>query len=179
MDINNIYITDHIIKNIIDILDLEDKISFTTCNKSIYEKYYDNIKVDIYKYINNDYKYFKRCINTFKYDILTIKTLGLLAIINPNVVWGGYKTKYYDLRYIFELMMKNLDINDIDIVNVNTSINIRFILNTLKRCIGINRYETKVKIQNEPCLRTLHYDFALYPSYNIYNKIDLLEWACI
>ena len=36
MDINNIYITDHIIKNIIDILDLEDKISFTTCNKSIY-----------------------------------------------------------------------------------------------------------------------------------------------
>ena len=77
MDINNIYITGHIIKNIIDILDLEDKISFTTCNKSIYEKYYDNIKVDIYKYVNNDYKYFKRFINTFKYDILTIKTLGL------------------------------------------------------------------------------------------------------
>ena len=76
-------------------------------------------------------------------------------------------------------MMKNLDINDIDIINVNTSINIRFILNTLKRCIGINRYETKVKIQKEPCLRTLHYDFTLYPTYNIYNKADLLEWACI
>tara|TARA_B110000977_G_scaffold85855_1_gene114433 strand:- start:300 stop:830 length:531 start_codon:yes stop_codon:yes gene_type:complete len=176
MDINNIYITGHIIKNIIDILDLEDKISFTTCNKTVYEKYYDNIKVDIYKYVNNDYKYFKRFINTFKYDILTIKTLGLLTIINPNVVWGGYKTKYYDLRYIYELIMKDLDINDMDIVNVNTSINIRFILNTLKKCKSINRYETKVKIQNEPCLRTLHYDFTLYP---INNRVDLLEWVCI
>jgi hypothetical protein len=177
MDINNIYITDDIIKKILDILNLEDKISFTICNKTIYDKYYDNIKVDIYKYVNNDYKYFKRCINTFKYDALTIKTLGLLSIINPNIVWGGYKIKYYDLRYIFELIMKDLDINDIDIENVNTSINIRFMLNILKNCKSFNRFETKNNIQKEPSLKSLHNDFILYPSCNVNN--DLLEWVCI
>ena len=179
MEIYNIYINTDNIKNILNFLDLEDKISFTICNKTIYNNFYDDIKKEIYKYVNIDYKYFKRCINTFKYDKQTIKTLGLLAIANPNVVWGGYMVKYYDLRYIFELIMQDLDINDSDIININNHVNIRFMLITLKNCKSFNRFETKNNIQKQPCLRTLHYDFTLFPPCCTYTNNNLLHWTQI
>ena len=174
MELNDIYLDENILYNIIQNLNLNDKMMFCKSNKKIYKIFYKDIKYDIYDSLN-DYKLYREFMRRFEYDKYHLEYIGILVLENMETIWINYN-EYYDLRYIYELIMKDLDINDIDIVNVNTSINIRFILNTLKKCKSINRYETKVKIQNEPCLRTLHYDFTLYP---INNRVDLLEWVCI
>ena len=173
MDIQNIYINDDIIHNIFDNLDFHDKISFSQSNNYMYINYYDKIKYYIYLYLHKNYKLYKECINRFKYDKSQIKMLGMIALSDPNTVksltiHNNYIT-YYDLRYIFELIMKDLDINDPDIVNANESINMRFILNKIKKCKSFNRFETKNKINNESSLISLHTLFSPYIHNNTHN----------
>ena len=91
--------------------------------------------------------------------IVGIVILGMLAISGPKVIEKS-PLKYYDLRYIFELIMKDLDINDCDIVNANESMSMRFILNKINSCKSFNRFETKNKINNESSLISLHNLFS-------------------
>ena len=162
MDIQNIYINDDIIHNIFDNLDFHDKISFSQSNNYMYINYYDKIKYNIYLYLHKNYKLYKECINRFKYDKSQIKMLGMLAISNPNSIYGSKTSKYYDLRYILELIMKDLDIYDIDIVNVNESESMRFVLTRMKKCKSFNMFETKKNINNEVSLYSLHSLFEPY-----------------
>lgn len=156
MDIQNIYINNDIIFHIFKNLSYHSKINFSQTNNYMYDNYYENIKYDIYFFLHTNYRLYKCCINRFKYDKLEIKILGMAAISKPNIIIMSEKIKYYDLRYIFELMMNDLDINDSDIINANQSINMRFILNRIKSCKSFNRFETKNNIQWEPSLRSLH-----------------------
>ena len=164
MDIQNIYITDDIIDKIFNNLSYNSKINFSQTNNYMYNNYYDNIKYNIFLFLHTDYRLYKCCINRFKYDTSQIKILGMLAISDPKVIEksqvGASPLKYYDLRYIFELIMKDLDINDCDIVNANESMSMRFILNKINSCKSFNRFETKNKINNESSLISLHNLFS-------------------
>ena len=169
MDIQNIYITDDIIDKIFDNLSYNSKINFSQTNNYMYNKYYDNIKYNIFLFLHADYRLYKCCINRFKYDTSQIKILGMLAISGPKVIEKS-PLKYYDLRYIFELIMKNLDINDRDIVNANESMSMRFILNKINSCKSFNRFETKNKINNESSLISLHNLFSPHTHTNIHTN---------
>jgi len=155
MEINNIYINNDIIHQIFNILNIDNQINFSYTNSFMYNLYYNNIKYNIYRYVNKDYLLYKKCINRFNYNETQIKILGMLAISNPNPVFES-TIKYYDLRYIFELIMNDLDINNPEIIYVNNSFNMRFILKTIKKCKSFNRFETKNNINNESSLRSLH-----------------------
>ena len=172
MEIQNIYINDDIIDNIFDNLSYHSKINFSQTTNYTYNKYYENIKYNIFLYLHKNYRLYKCCINRFKYNKSQIKILGMIALSDPNTVKWSPTIKYYDLRYIFELIMKDLDIHDPDIVNANESINMRFILNQIKRCKSFNRFETKNKINNESSLISLHTLFSPY----IYDNTHNLQW---
>ena len=79
--------------------------------------------------------------------------------MKTNTVWGSYLTGYYDLRFIFELIMNGLDIYDEDIIRMNNKLNIRFILQKMNSCKSFNRFETILNINKEPSLTSLHYSF--------------------
>ena len=170
MDIQNIYITDDIIVKIFNNLSYNSKINFSQTNNYMYNNYYDNIKYNIFLFLHTDYRLYKCCINRFNYDKSLIKILGILAISSPKVIEKS-PLKYYDLRYIFELIMKNLDINDRDIVNANESMSMRFILNKINSCKSFNRFETKNKINNESSLISLHTLFSPHTHTNTPTNI--------
>jgi len=169
MEINNIYINDDIVYYIFNKLSYKDKVAFSHTNQYTYNKYKNSIKYNIFKYINTDYKLYKDCINRYKYNQNEIKDLGLIAITNIKTVWGSLQTDYYDLRYIFELIMKDLDINDKDIKKINNRLNLQIILQEVKNCRSFSRAQTILNISKLPMLHSLRYTF------NNYDK----EWLYI
>ena len=169
MEFNNIYINDDIVYYIFNKLSYKDKITFSHINKYTYDEYKNSIKYNIFKYINTDYKLYKDCINRYKYNQNEIKDLGLLAISDIRTTWGTLQTVYYDLRYIFELIMKNLDINDKDIQKINNKLNLQLILQEIENCKSFSRAETILNISKMPILHSLRYTF------NNYDK----EWQYI
>ena len=162
MEFNNIYINDDIVYYIFNKLSYKDKITFSHINKYTYDEYKDSIKYNIFKYINTDYKLYKDCINRYKYNKNEIKDLGLLAISDIRTTWGTLQTVYYDLRYIFELIMKNLDINDKDIQKINNKLNLQLILQEIENCKSFSRAETILNINKLPILHSLRYTFNNY-----------------
>ena len=169
MEINNIYINNDIVYYIFNKLSYKDKIAFSHINQYTYNEYKNSIKYSIFKYINTDYKLYKNCINRYKYNQNEIKDLGLIAITNMKTVWGSLQTDYYDLRYIFELIMKDLDINDKDIEKINNKLNLQIILQEVKNCRSFSRAQTILNISKLPMLHSLRYTF------NNYDK----EWLYI
>ena len=170
MELNKIYIHSDIIDHIFNNLFYEDMITFSQLNKYTYKKYKDSIKFKVYEFLNNDYKLYKECFKRYKYDEMQIKTLGLMAISEPITIWATSLSGYYDLRYIFELIMVGLDTNDIDIININKALNLKIILITLNRCKSFNRFETIENINNEPSLRSLHVLFNPTQSLHLQDR---------
>jgi hypothetical protein len=162
MEISNIYINDDIVYYIFDKLSYEGKVAFSHINRYTYNEYKDTIKYNIFKYINTDYRLYKDCINRYKYNNNEIRDLGIIAIKNMKTVWGSLQTGYYDLRYIFELIMKDLDINDKDIKKINNKLNLQLILQEIKKCKSFNRAETILNISKVPMLHALRYTFKNY-----------------
>jgi len=171
MELNKIYIQDDIIDYIFNNLFYEYMITFSQINKYTYKKYKDSIKFKVYEFLNNDYKLYKECFKRYKYDEMQIKTMGLIAISEPISIWATSLSGYYDLRYIFELIIVGLDINDTDIVNINKGLNLRIILSTLNGCKSFNRFETIENINREPSLRSLHMLFNPTQSLHLQDRI--------
>ena len=159
MEINDIYIDSNVIDIIFKKLNYEDMIQFLQVNKYMVKDYQNYIKYRIFDFINKDYRLFKGCFNRYAYNDKVIKELGIIALNKLNTIWETKLTSYYDLRFIFELIMNNLNINDKDIIEANNSLNIRFILKKMNTCKSFNRFETIRKINNEPSLRSLHSTF--------------------
>ena len=105
MELNKTYIQPEIIEKIFNELSYDDMITFSHLNKYTYKKYKDSIKYKVFEYLHNDYKLYKECFKRYTYNDNTVKTLGLMAISNPVTIWGTSLSGYYDLRYIFELIM--------------------------------------------------------------------------
>ena len=67
MELNDIYLDENILYDIIQNLNLNDKMIFCKCNKKIYELFYKDIKYDIYNSLN-DYKLYRQFMRRFEYD---------------------------------------------------------------------------------------------------------------
>lgn len=156
MEFNKIYIPEIVINNIYENILDEENIIFSHINNFTFNTFRNINKYKIFRFINNNYKLFKQYLNTYKYSQIELDTIGIVSAFNIKLIKSRALYTYYDLRYIFELMMNDLDINDSDIINANQSINMRFILNRIKSCKSFNRFETKNNIQWEPSLRSLH-----------------------
>ena len=90
------------------------------------------------------------------YDKQEILNLGIIAVENIRLIHESKLRLYYDLRFIFELVLLGFDINH-KIVRKYYGIN--FILNKIRKSISFSRSETILNINNEISLRSLHYLF--------------------
>jgi len=159
MELNDIYIDPNVIDIIFKKLNYEDMIQFLQVNKYMVTTYQGYIKYRIFDYINKDYRLYKNCFKRYTYDDNVIKELGIVALKTLNTIWGSTLTGYYDLRFTFELIMNDLNINDKDIIEANNSLSIRFILKKMNTCKSFNRFETIRNVNKEPSLRSLHSTF--------------------
>lgn len=150
MELNDIYLDENILYNIIQNLNLNDKIMFCKSNKKIYELFYTDIKYGIYDSLN-DYKLYRQFMRRFEYDKYHLECISILVLENMETIWINYN-EYYDLRYIYECILQNLNINDIKIKNDN----MKLLLSVLYNCKSFNRFETQIKVNMEPCLISIH-----------------------
>ena len=155
MEFNNIYIDPNINDYIFEQLKYEDMIIFLQINKFTLSRYSEAVKNKVFDFLNVDYRLYKRCFMRYKYDSLTIKTLGIQAIACLNNV-VAHHNRYYDLRFTLELILNGLDIYDEDIINANEKGNVRFILKKMYGCKSFTRFETILNVNKEPSLCSLH-----------------------
>ena len=154
MELNHIYLDENILYNIIQNLNLNDKMIFCKSNKKIYELFYKDIKYDIYDSLN-DYKLYREFMRRFEYDKYHLECIGILVLENIGTIWINYN-EYYDLRFIYECILQNLDINDKSIKKSIKNDNIRFLLSILYNCKSFNRFETQLRVNMIPCLYSIH-----------------------
>ena len=155
MEFNNIYIDPNINDYIFEQLKYEDMIIFLQINKFTLSRYSEAVKNKVFDFLNVDYRLYKQCFMRYKYDSLTIKTLGIQAIACLNNV-VAHHNRYYDLRFTFELILNGLDIYDEDIISANEKSNVRFILKKMYGCKSFTRFETILNVNKEPSLCSLH-----------------------
>lgn len=157
MELNNIYLDENILYNIIKNLNLNDKMMFCKSNKKIYELFYKDIKYGIYDGLN-DYKLYREFMRRFKYDKYHLECIGILVLENIGTIWINYN-EYYDLRFIYECILQNLDMNNKIIKNSIKNDNIKLLLSVLDNCKSFNRFETQLKVNMEPCLLSIHSNY--------------------
>ena len=157
MEINNIFLNKDIIDIIYQLLSFHTKIIFCQINRYTYQKN-ECIKYEIYKCINNDYCIFKKCFQRYTYSKIELLKLGIIAIQDIQTIsrpFGSGHCKYFDLRYLFELIFHGLDIHNKDII-IHERKNLTYIINKIKSCISFNRFETIQNINKEVSLYPLH-----------------------
>ena len=115
---NLFILTDDILDIIFNKLTLDEMIIFYQVNSYTYNLFKDVIKNKAKIYLNKDYKKFRNVILRYNYckeDLLETGLMGLKGInrVEPFLKYKYLKTyKYYDLRYLFELILLGLDIDD-------------------------------------------------------------------
>ena len=124
--------------------EIKDKKTMTELNK-----FYNYLlspslrKFKLIKYLNNDYLKFYECLNSNNYsrDIIFMGKVVIKSFMNIPTIWVRRSCSMYDLRFIFELMMKGygLDTNDIKIYNLHFYIHF---YSRIKKCIANTRKET-------------------------------------
>lgn len=160
-----ILLNDDLLYIIYEKLNSSDKLNFIKINKYIYNLF----KIDMLKYciinlLNKDYPKFYYFFNKYKFNSEFNNLLFKKAISDIKTVWSYNGTNgHYDLRYIFEIMLieNNLDESSIEILNNHFYI---FFYNNLKNCIIYkNRVETLKFINSRKCygLSSLKENFNL------------------
>ena len=99
MEFCNIYIPKDIIEYIYIKIKIDDCLHFTHINKYTYKNFKIQNKYKIFKFINKDYKLFKKYINTYNYNQQEIDNIGLMAALNTIEI-NSSLYNYYDLRFI-------------------------------------------------------------------------------
>ena len=129
-------------------------IIFYQVNSYTYNTFKDVIKNKAKIYLNTDYKKFRNVVVRYNYrkeDLLEMGLLGVKGInqVAPFLKYKHLKTyKYYDLRYLFELIMLGLDIDDKLFVDECRKKSVRFetqiemMLKSIKNNMSFNRFET-------------------------------------
>ena len=173
MDFNLIYLNEDIINIIYNKLNINSKILFSYINKFTFNNYIIINKKLIYNYINIDYILFKKLLNYFNYTNNELQLIGKSCLKNipiiPEKKTGSFQTigltntlnYYYDLRYLFELIMNNICIEKLIKINIIDD-KILFMINKIKKSKYLNRYDTIWIISSEPSLRSLNWNFKPY-----------------
>jgi hypothetical protein len=141
MELNDIYLDENILYDIIKNLNLNDKMMFCKSNKKLYDSF-------------NEYKLYREYIKRFKYDNYHLECIGILVLENMGTIWINYN-EYYDLRYIYECILQNLNMNNIKTKNDN----IGYLLSVLNNCKSFNHFETQLKVNMEPSLFSIHSNY--------------------
>jgi len=153
MELSEFYIDDNILFIIFRKLSFIDMIRFSHVNHLTYNIFFNNNKNLIYNYINYDYKRFYALLNMYKYDVNEITKMGITSMENMKTIMTDNDKIYYDLRYLFELVNKGFNYTD-NYKNSDKKV-ILIMIKAMKRCISFSRYETIMKIYNEPILYSL------------------------
>tara|TARA_B110000285_G_scaffold14997_1_gene14779 strand:+ start:289 stop:654 length:366 start_codon:yes stop_codon:yes gene_type:complete len=95
------------------------------------------------------------CFQRFTYTEEEIQELGIGAVKVVGSVWDISERGYYDLRYLFELIYRGLNIDE-DIIQNTKYSNLPIIMKKIKQCISFTRSETIHKVNNEVMLYSLH-----------------------
>ena len=140
MELNNIYLNKEHIDLIFSKLDIKDKTSFIQINKYINNVYKKSLKDLIFNYINTDYKDFFYLFKRYSYSSSEMEVLKEKSIYGINAVDAGVY-KYYDLRFIFELVYKYSGIYD-NYEYPKDKENIGDIILGIKDSISFDRFET-------------------------------------
>ena len=98
---------------------------------------------------------FKMCLQKYTYTEEEIQGIGITAVKGVGSVWDGGNCGYYDLRYLFELIYRGLNIDE-DIIQNTKYSNLPIIMKKIKQCISFTRSETIHKVNNEVMLYSLH-----------------------
>ena len=161
MELNNIFINEGIIDIIYQLLSFDTKIIFNQLNRHTYLKYNDSIKNTVFQCINSDYHIFKRCFQRYTYSESELLELGICAIQDIQTISDQRDpmvtfltcNKYFDLRYLFELIYHGFDVYHNNIIKKK---NLIYIIKKIQQCISFNRFETIQNINKEPSLYPLH-----------------------
>ena len=169
---NIFLLTDDLIDLIFKKLDIYDMITFNQVNSYTYNRYKNVIKDKSKVYINTDYKKFRTIIVRYQYSRGELLDMGLMGVKDINYVAPFLKhkhlktSKYYDLRYLFELIFLGLDIDDKILIDECRKKSVRFetqiemMLKNIKNSISFNRFETIHNINQKPeILGILHRSF--------------------
>jgi len=167
MNFNNIYLNDDLSFSIYNFLNFKGRINFMQINRYTRDTFLSSLKNHIYIYINEDYLKFKLFLDNMKYTKYELKNISLILAKEINYVYHfslffEEEFKKYDLRYLFELIYKDININDKEFVNSLKYPNIIDTIHELKRCISWSRELTIFNIINHPNLYSLHPDFNGY-----------------
>ena len=157
---------------IYDILHLSDKYNFIIINKNIYYLLRNDYQKHILiKLLNNKYDNYYYLLNNNNYDLKFINLLFEKAITNIITVWSNNGTMgYYDLRYIFELMFLESNVN-IDILYKNKHFYEHFYFK-IKNCIVNNdRKKTLNNINSGKYGLT-----SLQNNFQFFKKGHLTSW---
>ena len=154
MELSEFYIDDNILFIIFRKLSFIDMIRFSHVNRLTYNIFFNNNKNLIYNYINYDYKRFYALLNMYKYDVNEITKMGITSMANMETIMTDNDKIYYDLRYLFELVNKGFNYTDNNYKNSDKKV-ILIMIKAMKRCISFSRFETIMKIYNEPILYSL------------------------
>lgn len=154
MELSEFYIDDNILFIIFRKLSFIDMIRFSHVNRLTYNIFFNNNKNLIYNYINYDYNRFYALLNMYKYDVNEITKMGITSMANMETIMTDNDKIYYDLRYLFELVNKGFNYTDNNYKNSDKKV-ILIMIKAMKRCISFSRFETIMKIYNEPILYSL------------------------
>ena len=170
MEFLNIYLDIYLIDIIYNNLNLKDKLSFSKVNKFIFINYHNKLKKEIYKYTNTNYSNFIILLNNIHYFDYEKLSIAQHTINTINKVYSSPTLLVYDLRFIFELIYRN-----INIYKLKSDENLFRYLLKIKQCMYLNRDFTIWNINDEPMLQTLHWWFIPFNLRNIENK----NWTSI
>ena len=132
---------------LLNIENLQDKINFCKINKEFYKNNYQTIvKYKIKNYIYKDYLKFYKFLNSFNYNEKEIVNLIKYTLTNLSsyTIWTSQTCGTYDLRFIFELMCKIK--NEEDLYKIHHNFYLHFYPYLNKCVIPNNREKSKQKL---------------------------------
>jgi len=180
MEFSDLFINENLVNLIYNNLVINDKVNFSSINKYSYNNYKGINKLRVYEYVNKDYKLFRKALERFKYSQEELLNISDIAIKNIPIVkekkTGTFQTNgienlfnnYYDLRYLFELILNGLNTKSLEFDNImvgtfnlnnDSRLKLMYIIKIIRKNISFSRTETIWKINSEPSLRTLHSSF--------------------
>lgn len=160
MEFNRVFIDNDIISKIYEYLDSRSKVRFTHICSNTYNNYSMLARREILNVINKDYDIFFEFIRRYKYTVDELNEIGLIGVKTINIIWGSSLKGYYDLRYLFEIIYKGMDIKNEEIVKNIKDERILLMIKEIYNCKSFSRYETQLNVNKKPLLTSLHVSFT-------------------
>lgn len=172
MFVRGIYIDEEISDIFYNQISFYDKINLTKTCKSLFSRYKDIVRMEVFTFINRDYYLFYECLKRFKYTREEQKKLMVKSMDVPPI--ESTSGIFMDLRFIFEICynLKNYLYKNIYKKNFDENIKMQYgntiyekeyilqiMIKVICKCISFNRFETIQNIEKEMILFSLKRNF--------------------